>query len=137
MYATVDDYMKRFDAPADMERLEAKLSDASLAVAAALRADGIDPEDPPAHIQDALVLVTCSVANRIMPLGSDITPGASSSMTTAGPYMSQQTFATPYGTPKLLPSELSLLGIGGSAGRMLHPKARPQGGFCPWRRFYD
>ena len=93
MYATVDDYMKRFDAPADMERLEAKLSDASLAVAAALRADGIDPEDPPAHIQDALVLVTCSVANRIMPLGSDITPGASSSMTTAGPYMSQQTFA--------------------------------------------
>lgn len=137
MYATVDDYLARFDAPADMQRLEAKLSDASLAVAAALRADGIDPEDPPAHIESALVLVTCSVANRIMPLGSDITPGASSSMTTAGPYMSQQTFATPYGTPKLLPSELSLLGIGGSAGRMLRPEVKPQG-FCdPWRPCHD
>ena len=137
-FATIDDYLARFDAPDDMARLEAKLADASIAVAAALRAEGIDPDDPPARLAGALVTVTCSVANRIVPSGGSgaIDPGATSYMETAGPYMQQVTLGGAYGTPKLMPSELALLGIGGSAGRTLRPRVEPAAPCCTlggWR----
>lgn len=133
MFATVEDYVELYGAVTDESVLSAKLRFASVAVEAALRAEGIDPSATPCSMADALVCVTCSVANRIMP-SATVDPGATSYMTTAGPYMSQVTLGSPYGTPKLLPSELAMLGIGGSRGRVLRPSVRPGGAHpcCPW-----
>lgn len=114
-FATVEDYDARFPGrAASDEMLVECLMDASLAIADALDKRGIDYSEPSGVFGERLMRTCRSVANRIMPSGSDIPVGVTQMSTTAGPY--QQTFSMPtaYTLPKLLPSELSMLGLGGS-----------------------
>ena len=70
---------------------------------------------------DACMRVCRSVANRIMPGGVDVPLGASSVAETDGPYSRTVSYTPSYGIPRLLPSELSMLGLGGGRagwGRM-------------------
>lgn len=114
-FATKEQYDARFPGrEASDEMLGECLGDATEAICAVLDARGIDYSEPSEEFAARLMRVCRSVANRIMPSGSDIPMGATQVSTTAGPY--QQTFSLPsaYSSPKLLPSELSMLGIGGS-----------------------
>lgn len=112
-FATVDDYTARYGDVEDEDVLQECLADASAAIRAAL--DGkVDYSEPSEDLADRLMRVCRSVANRILPEdGEGVMQGVTQMSTTAGPYSQQFTFAASYGTPKLLPSELSLLGVGG------------------------
>ena len=114
-FATVSDYEARFGPVADAAMLEECLMSATVAI---IRAVGtrLDYDNPDDTLEYALMDVCRSVANRIMPSGTDIPVGATQMSTTAGPY--QQTFSLPtaYSSPKLLPSELAMLGLGARVG---------------------
>jgi len=114
-FATIAEYDARYPGrTASDEMLEECLMDATSAIVAKLEDRGVDYSDPSEDFADRLMRVCRSVANRILPSGSDIPVGVTQMSVTAGPY--QQTFSMPntYGLPKLLPSELSMLGLGGS-----------------------
>lgn len=112
-FATVEQYEARYGAVADAGTLQECLEDASAAMRAALERHQVDFSEPTEDFADRLMRVCRSVANRILPEDSEgVMQGVTQMSTTAGPYSQQFTFATSYGTPKLLPSELSLLGIG-------------------------
>ena len=112
-FATIGDYTARFGDVADTALLSECLDDASAAMRARLDAAGVDYSDPSDDYADRLMRVCRSVANRLMPSGDTLMQGATQVSTTAGPFSQQFTFGSPYGTAKLLPSELDLLGIGG------------------------
>ena len=112
-FATKAQYEARFGTVADAAMLSECLDDASAAIKAALDPLGIDYEDPDEELADRLMRVCRSVANRIMPTGSEFPAGVTQSSVTAGPYSQTMSFSPSYGTPKLLPRELSMLGIGG------------------------
>lgn len=114
-FATREDYDARFGGrTASDTALDECLADATAAICAALDARHVDYSQPSAEFADRLMRVCRSVANRIMPTGSGIPAGVTQMSTTAGPY--QQTFSMPtaYGLPKLVPSELAMLGLGSS-----------------------
>jgi len=114
-FATIEQYDARFpgrEVPDAM--LEECLKDATYAIAAVLEDRGVDYGDPSEDFAERLMRVCRSVANRILPSGGDVPTGATQMSVTAGPY--QQTFSMPaaYGSPKLIPSELAMLGLGSS-----------------------
>ncbi|MBQ9021554.1 MAG: hypothetical protein IJ113_06030, partial [Eggerthellaceae bacterium] len=109
----------------DEELIEHRLLSATALMRTEMNRAHIDYENPSDELRVALVDVCCSVANRLIPR-DDKPHGVTQMATTAGSYSEQFTFSNTYGTPKLLPSELSLLGIGGSTGRMLHPEVNPK-----------
>lgn len=111
-FATVEQYENRFGTNNDESLITECLEDASAAIRAALDERGIDYSDPDELFADKLMRVCRSVANRLMPSGSDVPAGASSVMSVAGPYSANVALKPEYGLPKLLPSELSMLGIG-------------------------
>ena len=114
-FATAKEYDARFPGrEASDEMLEECLADATAAIAAVLDARNVDYSDPSDELADKLMRVCRSVANRIMPSGSDVPVGATQMSMTAGSY--QQTFSMPaaYSSPKLIPSELAMLGLGSS-----------------------
>lgn len=114
-FATADQYIQRYGQVSDRETLEECLADASAAICAELDKAGIDYSDPNEVFADRLMRVCRSVANRILPEDSEgVMQGITQMSTTAGPYSQQFTFAASYGTPKLLISELMMLGIGRS-----------------------
>lgn len=123
-FATVEQYVARFGADVDDEIVQECLEDASAAIRAALDERDIDYANPDEEFADRLMRVCRSVANRIVPDVAGGMQNVSSLMETAGPYMQQVSFKHAYGTPKLLPSELELLGVGGGTGRMLRPNAK-------------
>ena len=121
-FATVDQYETRFGPVADADLLSECLDDASAAIRMALVEAGVSWEDPSEDFADRLMRVCRSMANRLMPAeGSAVPQGVTQMGMTAGSYSEQYTFHTSYGTAKPLPSELDLLGIGGSVGRVLTP----------------
>ena len=114
-FATVGQYDARFPGrTASDDMLQECLEDATTAIVAVLDARNVDYSEPSEDFADRLMRVCRSVANRIMPSGSDIPVGVTQMSTTAGPY--QQTFSLPttYSSPKLIPSELAMLGLGSS-----------------------
>lgn len=122
-FATIDEYIARYGDVGDEDVLAECLADASAAIRAALDKAGIGYSEPSEDLSDRLMRVCRSVANRVLPEDSEgVMQGVTQMSTAAGPYSQQFTFAASYGTPKLLPSELALLGIGGTRGRMLHPE---------------
>ena len=120
-FATVDDYVNRYGVVEDDDILEECLKDASVAIRVALDKAGVSYENPSEDFADRLMRACRSVANRILPSNNDnYMAGVTQMSTTAGPYSQQYTFSGTYGTPKLVQSELDLLGIGtGSKGRTL------------------
>lgn len=117
-FATVEQYEARFGAVEDHALLAECLDDASAAIRRAARPAGLDLSDPDDELADSLMRVCRSVANRLMPAGgSGVMQGVTQMGVTAGSYTEQYTFQSSYGTAKLLPSELDMLGIGpGRAG---------------------
>lgn len=118
-YATTAQYIARFGSVSDTAMLQECLDDCSAVIEVELEKRGIDPGD----VSSARLMRVCrSMANRVMPSeGGDIPVGATQASFTAGPYTQQYTLGTTYGTPKMLPSELALLGIFGGrigCGRM-------------------
>lgn len=118
-YATTAQYIARYGSVTDTAMLQECLDDCSAVIDVELEKRGIDPYD----ISSSRLMRACrSMANRVMPTdGSDIPVGATQASFTAGPYNQQFTLATTYGTPKLLASELAMLGIFGGrigCGRM-------------------
>lgn len=120
-YCTKAQYEARFGAVSDATILGECLDDATAAINVALDEAGIDYSSPSADFADRLMRVCRSMANRIMPTAS-IPGGVTQATMTGGPYSQGWTFSAPYGTPKLLPSELKLLGIT-SGGLMSVPAA--------------
>ena len=113
-FATVEEYTARYGSVDDTDMLSECLADASAAIRAELDRAGVDWAEPSEDFADRLMRVCRSVANRIMPTEDESTPqGVTQMSTTAGPYSQQFTFATTYGTAKLVKSELELLGVGG------------------------
>lgn len=120
-FATVEQYEARFGDVDDKSMLDECLGDASSAIRSALDARNVDYSEPDDALADRLMRCCRSVANRIMPGGVDVPLGASSVAETDGPYSRTVSYAPSYGIPKLLPSELSMLGLGGGRagwGRM-------------------
>lgn len=121
-FATVTDYQARYGVVSDLNLLQECLNDTTMVIKKALDKAGVDYSNPDDDLAYALMSVCRSAANRIMPSdgGAEIMPGATSMSATAGPYSQQISFSGAYGTAKLLPSELELLGIGGATGRMIN-----------------
>lgn len=122
-FATVEQYEARFGEVDDKSMLGQCLEDATAAIRAEFARRHVDISE---RLKDELFADACmrvcrSVANRIMPSGVDVPLGASSVAETDGPYSRTVSYAPSYGLPKLLPSELSMLGLGGGRagwGRM-------------------
>lgn len=112
-FATVEQYEARFGEVADESVLEECLADASAAIRMALPAT-VDPCDVGDDMADRLMRVCRSVANRIMPSGSDVPVGVTQMTETAGVYSQTMSYTPAYSLPKLLPSELDMLGVGGA-----------------------
>ena len=116
-YATTGQYVARYGQVANVALLQECLDDATAAIDSALDQARIDHEDPSDEFADRLMRVCRSMANRIYPSeGAAIPQGARSATVTAVGFSETYSFGASYGTPKLLPSERSMLGIGGSAG---------------------
>lgn len=122
-FATAEQYEARFGEVDDKSMLGQCLEDATAAIRAEFARRHVDISE---RLKDELFADACmrvcrSVANRIMPSGVDVPLGASSVAETDGPYSRTVSYAPSYGLPKLLPSELSMLGLGGGRagwGRM-------------------
>lgn len=112
-FSTVSDYTARFGSVTDTGMLSECLGDATAAIAAALDARGIDYSDPSEEFEDRLMRTCRSVANRLMPAGTEVPAGVTQASITAGSYSQTMSYTPSYGIPKLLASELDMLGIGG------------------------
>lgn len=113
-FATIEDYDSRFPgrtAPDGM--LEECLMDATLAIVDVLGRRGIDYADPTEELAERMMRTCRAVANRLMPAGTDVPVGVTQAAITAGSYNQTVSYTPSYGLPKLLPSELDMLGLGG------------------------
>lgn len=119
-YATVEQYQARYGAVSDVSMLQECLDDASAVIDAALASHGINVGDLTGDYFDRLMRVCRSMTNRVMPSENDSIPqGVTSASMSAVGFSQSYNFATTYGTPKLLPSELQLLGIGSGQYRSI------------------
>lgn len=121
-FATVDQYTARFGAVADEGVLQQCLDDASAVILATLEQHGIDYMDMGDEYADRLMRVCRSMANRIMPTDAEMPAGATQASMTGGPYSQSWTFSAPYGTPKMLASEMHLLGLSTSYIGSIRPR---------------
>ena len=115
-YATVEQYQARYGVVAEEDMLQECLDDSSAVIRAALDRAGIDYSDPSEDFSDRLMRVCRSMTNRVMPTDNDIPQGVTSASMGAVGFSETYNFATTYGTPKLIKSEMDLLGIGGKIG---------------------
>lgn len=115
-YATVEQYQARYGVVADEDMLQECLDDSSAVIRAALDRAGIDYSEPTEDFADRLMRVCRSMTNRVMPTDNDIPQGVTSASMGAVGFSETYNFATTYGTPKLIKSEMDLLGIGGKIG---------------------
>ena len=124
-YATVEQYQARFGTVANTDMLQECLDDCTAVINQQLAAHDIDYSDPTEEYADILMRVCRSMANRVYPAdNSGIPQGATSFSESAGVYSQSFNFSTTYGTPKLLPSELALLGISGVFVGSVRPMIR-------------
>lgn len=119
-YATIAQYEARYGDVTDEDLLQECLDDCTAVIQAELDRRGIDHADPSEQYADRLMRVCRSMANRVMPTSdagtTDVPVGITAMTATAGPYSRTYSFASTYGTPKMLPPEMALLGIGARIG---------------------
>ncbi len=127
-YATVEQYEARYGEVDDQNMLQECLDDATAAIDIALDRYDIEYADQPESFTSRLMRVCRAVANRLMPAGSNVPAGVTQLSMTSGSYNENVSFTPSYGLPKLLPSELSMLGLGGTRGRTLMPNMADFGG---------
>jgi len=114
-FATVEQYDARYPGrEVSDEMLTECLMDATRAITAVLDKNHVDWSEPSEDFADRLMSVCRSVANRILPSGMDVPVGATQMSVTAGSYQRQFSMPGSYGTPKLIDSELSMLGLNAS-----------------------
>ena len=113
-YATIEQYDARFPGrTASDETLTACLEDATAAIDETLDERGVDPATMGETMADRCMRVCRSVANRLLPQGaSDMPQGVTQASITAVGFQQSYSFGLSYGTPKLLDSELDMLGFG-------------------------
>lgn len=119
-FATLDDYESRYGMAGDPERVETRLLDASVLIAARADVSSIDA--------DLLRMICCQMVHRSMDTGADTEIGAGVPFTqmsqTAGVYSVSYSVSNPYGELYLTKTEQKLLGIGkvrlGSADAWVH-----------------
>ena len=113
-FANTEQYDERFPGrTASDETLTACLEDATVAIIEALDERGIDASDADEALLDRCMRVCRSVANRLLPQGaSDMPQGVTQASITAVGFQQSYSFGLSYGTPKLLDSELDMLGFG-------------------------
>lgn len=113
-FATIEDYDARFPGRTASDGTLAEcLMDATLAIADVLGRRGIDYADPTEELAERMMRTCRAVANRLVPAGSDVPVGVTQMALTAGSYNQTVSYTPSYGLPKLLPSELDMLGLGG------------------------
>ena len=112
-FATVEQYEARFGSVADRGMLAECLADASAAIRVTLDKAHVDYSDPSEDLADRLMIVCRSMANRVMPSGTDVPAGVTQETVTAVGFSHSMSYTPSYGTPTPMPSELALLGIGG------------------------
>lgn len=115
-YATIEQYEARYGAVSDEFMLQECLDDSSAVIRAALDRAGIDYSNPSEEFADRLMRVCRSMTNRVMPTENELPQGVTSASMGAVGFSETFNFATNYGTPKLIKSEMDLLGIGGKIG---------------------
>lgn len=128
-FATIDDYEARFgDVPAqEQATVEQRLSDASVMMAAAMQAAGIDYEGALPPLSDALVVVCCNVAHRTLQASADAY-GVTQYSQGAGGYSESFTYANPSGDMYMTKAEKRMLGIGGARIGCTYPYSVKCGG---------
>lgn len=113
-FATKEQYDARFPGRECTDAvLDECLMEATYAITVVLDTYDVDYSNPDEDMAYRLMSVCRSAANRIIPSSGLPPAGATSYTQTAGPYSASWNLASGYGTPKLLPSELKMLGIGG------------------------
>lgn len=125
-FASIEQYDARFPGrTATDETLTACLEDATAAIMTALDGRGVSYDDPSEAFADRLMRTCRSVANRILPQAvTDVPQGVTQASISAVGFAQSYSFGATYGTPKLLDSELDMLGIGGGS----YVFAEPHGG---------
>ena len=113
-FATIEDYDARFPGRTVSDGMLAEcLMDATLAIADALGRRGVDCAEPSEELAERMMRTCRAVANRLVPSGAEVPVGVTQMAVTAGSYNQTVSYTPSYGLPKLLPSELDMLGLGG------------------------
>lgn len=125
-FATIEQYDARFPGRTAADgTLMACLEDATAAITEAMSERGIDCSQADEGLADRLMRVCRSVANRILPqVQQDVPQGVTQASISAVGFTQSYSFGATYGTPRLLDSELDMLGIGGGT----YAYAEPYGG---------
>lgn len=110
-FCTVEQYEARYGDVSDESILQECLDDCTAVICARLDRAEIDYSAPSEEYADRLMRVCRSMAYRIAPDDSFLPAGVSQASISAAGFSQSMTFSSVYGTPKILPSELSLLGI--------------------------
>lgn len=110
-FCTVDEYEARYGDVSDASMLQECLDDCTAVICARLDRAGIDYSSPSEEYADRLMRVCRSMANRVAPDDAFLPAGVSQASMSAVGFSQSMTFSSSYGTPKLVESELDLLGI--------------------------
>lgn len=114
-FCTVDEYEARYGDVSDASMLQECLDDCTAVICARLDRAGIDYSSPSEEYADRLMRVCRSMAYRIAPEDSFLPAGVTQASMSAAGFSQSMTFSSVYGTPKIMPSELELLGIPSSS----------------------
>src|SRR5574344_911468 len=114
-FCTVDEYEARYGDVSDASMLQECLDDCTAVICARLDRAGIDYSSPSEEYADRLMRVCRSMAYRIAPDDSFLPAGVTQASMRAVGFSQSMTFSSVYGTPKIMPSELELLGISSSS----------------------
>ena len=114
-FCTVDEYKARYGDVSDESMLQECLDDCTAVICARLDRAGIDYSSPSEEYADRLMRVCRSMAYRIAPDDSFLPAGVTQASMSAAGFSQSMTFSSVYGTPKIMPSELDLLGIPSSS----------------------
>lgn len=121
-FAGVDDYIARYGASADLDRVAALLADASSALLSEYRAAvGEDWAEGASPLFDgAAAGVACAMVARALssPTGME---GVTQVSQTGGPYTASVSFANPSGALWISKSERARLGLGGARVWSIQP----------------
>ena len=112
-FATRDQYDARFPGRKFSDDvLDACLEDATVAIQNVLDRRGVDWRSPTEELSDRMMRTCRAVADRLAPKASDVPVGVTQASITAVGFSRSYSFGASYGTPKLLDSELDMLGLG-------------------------
>lgn len=110
-FCTVEQYVKRYGSVSDTEQLQECLDDCTAVICARLDRAKIDYSNPSEDYADKLMRVCRSMCNRVAPDDSFLPAGVTQASIGAAGFSQSMTFSSTYGTPRLIESELDLLGI--------------------------